>query len=147
MRHIVPQRRQYHAQTDQVDPYGGQIERQVARHAVQTCGVGCDDRPVFDGLLTYHASGQGDGGGRARIQMGFGVFGYKERGEEADHARLLYIFEGGVGKRHGGKFIPGGEDNVVEAVAALGINLLDVGLHGGGGEVAGVAGYATLADG
>ncbi len=76
--------------------------------------------------------------------MGFSVFGHKERGEEADHARLLYILEGGVGKRHGGKFIPGGEDDVVEPVAALGVEVLDVGFDGGGGEVAGVAGYATF---
>ncbi len=111
---------------------------------MQTCGVRCNDRPVFVGLFTHATSGQSDGRGWAGIQMGFGVFGHEERGEEADHACLLHVLEGGIGERHDGQFFPSGEDDVVEIVAALGVEVLDVGFDRGGGEVAGVTVYATF---
>lgn len=76
--------------------------------------------------------------------MSFGVLGHEEWGEEADHACFLYLFEGRIGDGHDGEFLPGCKDDVVEFVAALGVEVLDVGFDGGGGEVAGVAGDATF---
>ena len=86
---MIPQRRQDGAGADEVDADRGQVEGEVARHAMEAGGVAGHLGPVFVRAGADGAGRQGDGGGRAGVQVGGCVLGEEEGRVEADHAGRL----------------------------------------------------------
>ena len=86
---MIPQWRQHRPGTDQVDPYGRQLDRQAPHHAVQARRVAGHDGPVLARFPAHGAGRQGEGRRGARVEVLERVLGEQEGRVEADHGRLL----------------------------------------------------------
>lgn len=135
-----------------IDPNRLEIQRQRPRHTLQARGVAVDDRPARNRTLGDGAGGKDDGAARGGDHVLRRVLREKQRGEEAEHARLLHGAEVEAGDVQHSEVVGGGVHDVVQLVRAVVGGFVqdgdDLGVEGAlVAEVDGVPGDAAFGGG
>lgn len=106
--------------TNKVDPDWLQIQREPTSQALKTRPEAIDHCPSGGRSLGHHASGKGDGAGRAaRPEILGRQFSNESRCKEPDHARLLDLGQRDVLERERGQRVSGRVHNVVQPARLL----------------------------